>query len=82
MSEDTKKPMIPEWAMIAMALGGGASGVGALGLQGSGEQPVTHAELAEKVDQDDLDKVVAAVNALAEKVTELRIEVKTRRNDP
>lgn len=65
--------------MIAMVLGGGASGVGALGLQGSGEPLVSRAELAAKVDQDDLDKLEATVDKLADAVMELTIEVRTRR---
>ena len=82
MAAEAKKPILPEWAMIAMLLGGGGAGVSALGLQSSTASTVSRSDLAEKVDQKDLDKLEASVDALARAVMELTIEVRSGRTSP
>jgi len=73
MSEDAKSPVpqmpqMPQWAILVVALGGGATGLSALGLQQS-DPAATEADLA---------RLEERVVRLTDAVTELTILVKTK----
>ena len=59
---EPRKQMLPEWALVLLALGGVGTGASALGFQQTAIPAVTHAELAEKVDREDLERVFVSTD--------------------